>query len=459
MKTFLYTLCLCLSISVVGQETIVVTDCNLQGWVKQPTAGTSLGFKSGLASMGKGSLEFSSPNINFVRFRSTSYHNTLLSSITSWGYSTYVKQRTNNKDVHYVVVLIDKNNDGRTDDNLVFDPRFQSAPYIKNGMPDQGLSKVGEWQQWDMLRGGWWVGPPPRPDPDQGGDFFTLQSYIDKNPGARIINDAALGGGGIRLTAGAVVGIFAPGFIGSADAFRIGVNGVPKTFDFEFTIADAGMDKLVNLGYGSNCVGLTGTREGGVAPYTYSWTGPKLASSSAAVTVCPDVTSTYVLTVTDSKGCKGADEATVQVVDLRCGSKLDKVKICHKGQELCVANEAVKAHLAHGDVLGSCDIAEASSFRSIHADVKGVKLSGYPNPFRGSVNIAYTVPSDGSVSLQVFDLNGQKVANLVNGKSRKGNYDVRFSPRGSSSGNYLFILRVESGGEVFTETKRMYRLY
>jgi hypothetical protein len=291
-------------------------------------------------------------NVNFVRLRSTSYHGTLLSSITEWGYSTFVKQRSNELDVNYVVVLIDKDNDGRTDDNLVFDPRFQSAPYIKDGMPDQGLSKVGVWQNWDMLNGGWWLGPPPRPDPDQGGAFFTLQSYILQNPGARIINDAALGGGGIRLTGGAVVGIFAPNFIGYSDAFKIGVNGSTRIFDFEFTTADAGKDQDFIYGYGSGCLKLEGKADGGIGPYQYSWYPATGNASGPDYQVCPVQTTTYTLTVTDSKGCTRNDDVKVNVLDVRCGNKLDKVRVCHKGEELCISKEAVEAHLGHGDLLG-----------------------------------------------------------------------------------------------------------
>lgn len=40
----------------------------------------------------------------------------------------------------------------------------------------------------------------------------------------------------------------------------------------------------------------------------------------------------------------------------------DKVTICHKGQEITVSANAVEAHLAHGDKLGSCDDTNNPSF-------------------------------------------------------------------------------------------------
>ena len=459
MKHLFILSLLMIGLSASSQQTLVVTDCNLQGWVKQATAGTSLNFKNiADAPLGKGMLEFSSPNINFVRFRSTSYHGTLLSSITEWGYSTFVKQRTNDKDVNYVVVLIDKNNDGRTDDNLVFDPRYQSAPYIKDGMPDQGLTQVGVWQTWDMLKGGWWVGPPPRPDPDQGGSFFTLQQYIQQNPGARIINDPALGGGGIRLTGGAVVGIFAPNFIGYSDAFRIGVNGETKIYDFEFTIADAGKDQELIYGYGPGCTQLQGKADGGSGPYQFSWAPSVEVLSESIARVCPTVTTKYTLLVKDSKGCTGTDDVMVNVTDVRCGNKLDKVRICHKGEAICISKNAVEAHIDHGDVLGACSgIQQTASPGMIDLEIKR-GLSAKPNPFSTSSYIHYSLPATASVNLSVFDVSGRKLQTLAEGVLHAGEYEARFDDQGKVKGVYIVRLEYFSMGKKYSEIIRLLKL-
>ena len=42
-------------------------------------------------------------------------------------------------------------------------------------------------------------------------------------------------------------------------------------------------------------------------------------------------------------------------VSLNAFSAADKVEVCHKGQEINVANSAVSAHLAHGDTMDDCD--------------------------------------------------------------------------------------------------------
>lgn len=339
---------------------ITVTDCNLQGWVKQPIGNSSLGFVNGpeMPTVGNGSLKFYVPAGgifwpgDFVRFRNGQYSGTTLSSLTELSYDTYIESRDTITDIHFVVVLSDINGDGTADHNLVFDPRYQNLNFIKGTMPDQGFSHVHEWQHWDALRGGWFYGGGVTTDPDHEGPFFTLAEYLSQYPNATIRNDVSKGGPAIRLTAGGVV--FKPNFYGSSDNFMIGVNGITTAYDFEFTIANAGSDKNVVYGYGSNCTILTGMSAGGVAPYTYSWSSSGAISNSANTEVCPTVTTTYTLTVTDSKGCSRTDDVTVYVNDVRCGNKMDKVKVCHNGEEICIAAEAVDAHLKRGDTLGTC---------------------------------------------------------------------------------------------------------
>ena len=39
-------------------------------------------------------------------------------------------------------------------------------------------------------------------------------------------------------------------------------------------------------------------------------------------------------------------------------SKQDKVTLCHRGHTITVAEPALKAHLAHGDTIGPCEVTE-----------------------------------------------------------------------------------------------------
>ncbi len=73
----------------------------------------------------------------------------------------------------------------------------------------------------------------------------------------------------------------------------------------------------------------------------------------------------------------------------------------------------------------------------------------YPNPFNPSTNINYDVASAGPVTLEIFNMLGQKVATLVNETQSVGSYTVRFDASGLSSGVYL--ARFTAGNTVNTQ--------
>ncbi len=56
-------------------------------------------------------------------------------------------------------------------------------------------------------------------------------------------------------------------------------------------------------------------------------------------------------------------------------------------------------------------------------------ISNYPNPFNPTTNIVYQIKEKGFVSLKVFNILGQEVANLVNEEKGPGIYNVKFNER------------------------------
>ena len=75
----------------------------------------------------------------------------------------------------------------------------------------------------------------------------------------------------------------------------------------------------------------------------------------------------------------------------------------------------------------------------------------YPNPFNPATLIKYSVAQDGFVSLNVFNLLGEKVALLVNENLKTGRYEINFNASDLSSGIYFY--RLDSGN--FTASKKM----
>lgn len=75
----------------------------------------------------------------------------------------------------------------------------------------------------------------------------------------------------------------------------------------------------------------------------------------------------------------------------------------------------------------------------------------YPNPFNPSTTINFAIPRSVEVKLDVYNLLGQKVAQLIDGKLSAGNHSARFEATSLSSG--LYIYRLQAGS--FVQTKRM----
>ena len=75
----------------------------------------------------------------------------------------------------------------------------------------------------------------------------------------------------------------------------------------------------------------------------------------------------------------------------------------------------------------------------------------FPNPFNPSTRISYQLPETGFVSLKIYDILGNEVANLENSKKSAGNYVTIFDGSKLSSGIYFYTLK--SGK--FIETKKM----
>ena len=89
-------------------------------------------------------------------------------------------------------------------------------------------------------------------------------------------------------------------------------------------------------------------------------------------------------------------------------------------------------------------------FVSANALPKAYTLNqNYPNPFNPSTTIEYKVPYSGEVTLTIYNVLGQKVANLVDGVKQAGTYQVTFDAGQLASGIYIYQLR--SAGTVLTK--------
>jgi len=75
----------------------------------------------------------------------------------------------------------------------------------------------------------------------------------------------------------------------------------------------------------------------------------------------------------------------------------------------------------------------------------------YPNPFNPSTVINFSIPESGLVTLKVFNMLGQEVAELVNDVKSAGSYSASFDATELTTGIYVYTIHVDN----FVATKKM----
>jgi len=97
---------------------------------------------------------------------------------------------------------------------------------------------------------------------------------------------------------------------------------------------------------------------------------------------------------------------------------------------------------------------------SIITDVKNKKPiipqsieigQNYPNPFNPTTTIKYELPRESKVQLIIYNVLGEKVAELVNAFQRVGSYKVEWNAGNFASGVYIY--RIKAGD--FISSKKL----
>jgi hypothetical protein len=82
----------------------------------------------------------------------------------------------------------------------------------------------------------------------------------------------------------------------------------------------------------------------------------------------------------------------------------------------------------------------------------------YPNPFNPGTIISYQIPSKSHVSLDVYDMLGRQIKNLVDEFQEAGSYNIHFDGSDLSGGIYFYTISVlknsNDGSGRFRETKK-----
>jgi len=219
----------------------------------------------------------------------------------------------------------------------------------------------------------------------------------------------------------------------------------------DLNISIAGDDMVYNT-FGPSCASLLTTASGGSGTYTSSWS---TGSTTSSISVCPNQTTDYTVTLTDAvSGCVAVETFTVTYEDLLCGRRNNKILICKNNVTYCVKRSRVQRHLNQGASLGECHVSNSNSRtrntpQRIFEAITEVSVS--PNPFVEEITISYKAVETESITLNLLDITGRVVDRIFEG-SIEGGMVHEFYADGSQLKAGLYILRIQKGdGDVMVE--------
>ncbi|MBN2366001.1 MAG: T9SS C-terminal target domain-containing protein [Calditrichaeota bacterium] len=87
---------------------------------------------------------------------------------------------------------------------------------------------------------------------------------------------------------------------------------------------------------------------------------------------------------------------------------------------------------------------------------KFILYQNYPNPFNAKTVISWQLAVDSDVTLEIYNIRGQKIADLFSGSLLSGSHSVKWDASDLASGVYLYRLEVlGNGGKRFSECRKM----
>ena len=149
----------------------------------------------------------------------------------------------------------------------------------------------------------------------------------------------------------------------------------------------------------------------GAQPTSLLWSDGSITSS---ISVCDTASTWYYVTLTDDTLCTATDSVFVNVVDVHCGNNDNKVLVCHippgnpaNAHTICISENGVPAHLAHGCVLGACAPADSVM------NANNLQMTVSPNPMSAAAAVQVSSRTAQRVRVSVIDALGRRTQLLL----------------------------------------------
>ncbi len=126
--------------------------------------------------------------------------------------------------------------------------------------------------------------------------------------------------------------------------------------------------------------------------------------------------------------------------------KPGKVLVCHippgnpeNVQEICISQNAVAAHLAHGCFVGSCERSSETRLDPYLTNAVADYVAIYPNPFTNVMSIEMVFEDVTEAEINIYDMKGTLVAQPFKGQS-ESSFIMNYNTDKLSTG--IYVVRV-----------------
>ena len=208
----------------------------------------------------------------------------------------------------------------------------------------------------------------------------------------------------------------------------------------------------------------------GTAPYQFEWVSNSGTFLGSDITVCPENSDVYTLTVTDATGCSASDEVEVCVINVECSagnSGKMKVEMCqipqgnpNNAHTICVSPSSVPAHIANGCLLGACD--EQNNCGNVSAmnqhewtlrnNSSDLLITAYPNPTNSVTTISLSSKYEGEICVSLTDMSGRTLKQLFKGRIEERQYRT-FDVNLESFDKGVYLINVKGGNQSMKSIK------
>lgn len=141
----------------------------------------------------------------------------------------------------------------------------------------------------------------------------------------------------------------------------------------------------------------------------------------------------------------GQLESMMQFTILRNNGNPSETLLLHNGESAEISGSG----LSRIELVLNPTVSTPGAGNELPAEVS--LTQNYPNPFNPTTTITYGLPESGQVTLDIYNVTGQRVATLVNAQQAAGYHSITFDASRLASGLYLY--RLQAGSTSIT--KRM----